>query len=252
MDLNLKDKVAIVTGGSRGLGRAVSLELAAEEALVCVNYASHAGAAESVVEQIQADGGRAIAVQADVSNARQVEALFEQTIRDLGPVDLLVNNAGVWPQSFVADMTEQQWDKTMAVNLKGPFLTCREAVKRWLAADRCGKIVNISSQAAFHGSTTGHAHYASSKAGVVTFTRSLARETASKGIHVNAVAPGLMKTDMIVEAMKANEDKYLSRIPLGRVGEPEEVAHMVVFLCSGKADYITGATMDVNGGMIMR
>lgn len=252
MDLNLKGKVAIVTGGSRGLGRAVCLGLAAEGANVCVNYASHGQAAEAVAEQIRAGRVRAIAIQADVSDAAQVERLFDRTTTELGRVDLLINNAGVWPQSFVADMTEQQWDDTMAVNLRGPFLTCREAVRRWLDDNRKGKIVNISSQAAFHGSTTGHAHYASSKAGVVTFTKSLAREVASKGIHVNAVAPGLMKTDMVTEAMKNNEQKYLSRIPLGRVAEPEEIANMVVFLCSERADYITGATIDVNGGMIMR
>lgn len=253
MDLNLKDKTAIVTGGSRGLGRAICLGLAAEGAKVCVNYSSNVEAAEDVVAQIETThGSRAIAVQANVTDADQVENMFEQASNVLGPVDMLINNAGVWPQSFVADMSEEQWDTTLDINLKGPFLTCRAAVRRWLDGNHKGRIVNISSQAAFYGSTTGHADYASSKAGLITFTKSLAREVAANGIHVNAVSPGLMRTGMAYEAIKDNEQKYIDRIPLGRVAEPEEMAHMVVFLCSERADYITGATIDVNGGMVMR
>jgi 3-oxoacyl-[acyl-carrier protein] reductase len=149
-------------------------------------------------------------------------------------------------------MTEEQWNTTLAVNLTGPFLTCREAVRRWLAAGRRGRIVNVVSQAAFHGSTSGHAHYAASKAGVVTFTVSLAREVAPHGIHVNAVAPGMMSTEMAREALEKDQDRYIERIPLRRIADPAEVAAVVAFLSSEQASYITGATLDVTGGMLMR
>ncbi len=149
-------------------------------------------------------------------------------------------------------MTEKAWDETFAVNLKGAFLTCREAVSRWMKVDRGGRIVNVSSSAAFIGSTTGHAHYAASKAGLVNFTVSLAREVARHGIYVNAVAPGMMRTDMAHDALEQNEAKYLERIPLGRIGDPAEVANLIVFLASDRTSYSTGATMDASGGLLMR
>jgi 3-oxoacyl-[acyl-carrier protein] reductase len=149
-------------------------------------------------------------------------------------------------------MPEEQWDSTIDINMKGPFLTCRWAVQKWLKTGRTGRIVNISSQAAFYGSTTGHAHYAASKAGLVTFTKSLAREVASNGICVNAVSPGFMATEMAQDEFRKNKEQYLKRIPLGRIAEPAEIANMVVFLASDRAGYITGATMDVDGGMLMR
>lgn len=170
----------------------------------------------------------------------------------LGPLDILVNNAGVWPTAFVKDMAEEEWNTTLAVNLTGTFLTCREVVRRWLASGRRGSIVNITSQAAFHGSTTGHAHYAASKAGVVAFTVSLAREVAPQGIRVNAVAPGMMATEMAREALEKGRDDYLKRIPLRRIADAAEVASAVVFLASDRASYMTGATVDVTGGMLMR
>ncbi len=253
MDLHTKDKVALVTGGSRGLGRAICMGLAAEGVKVAVNYHSSTTKAEQVVEEIKAKyKTEAIAVQADVSKPEQVRQMFEQTEETLGPLDILVNNAGTWPTAYVTDMSEEQWDTTVDINMKGPFLTCRRAVQKWLETKKTGRIVNISSQAAFYGSTTGHSHYAASKAGLVTFTKSLAREVATKGICVNAVSPGFMATDMSRDEFRKHKKQYLKRIPLGRIAEPEEVANMVVFLASDRAGYITGATMDVNGGMLMR
>jgi 3-oxoacyl-[acyl-carrier protein] reductase len=260
MDLGLRDKVALVTGGSRGLGRAICLGLAAEGAKVAINFYRDLDRGVDLSEEaaelskaIAARGGAETAVVAgDVSRADDVRAMFDQVETSLGPLDILVNNAGVWPTAFVKDMTDEQWNQTLAVNLTGPFLTCREAVRRWLAEDRRGRIVNVSSQAAFRGSTTGHADYAASKAGLVTFTISLAREVAPRGIYVNAVAPGMMTTEMAREALDKETPQYLQRIPLGRIGDPAEIAGVIVFLASERASYMTGATVDVTGGMLMR
>ncbi|MFH1266643.1 MAG: 3-oxoacyl-ACP reductase family protein [Planctomycetota bacterium] len=256
----MKDKVALVTGGSRGLGRAICLGLAADGARVAINYYRDPGQgidlhdeAADLAKSIQADHGtEALAVPGDVSKSDDVVQMFDRCEAELGPPDVLVNNAGIWPTAFVKDMTEEDWDRTFAVNLKGPFLTCREAVRRWLAAGRAGRIVNVSTQAAFQGATTGHAHYAAAKAGLVNFTVSLAREVAPQGIYVNAVAPGLMRTEMAREALETSEEEYMKRIPLRRVGDPAEIANVVVFLASDRASYTTGATFDATGGMLMR
>ncbi|MCR4413689.1 MAG: 3-oxoacyl-ACP reductase FabG [Thermoguttaceae bacterium] len=260
MDLNLRDKVALVTGGSRGLGRAICLGLAAEGARVAIHYYRDldqgidlvAEAAELAKVLRAGHGVATTAVPGNVAKADDVREMFRQTEAALGPIDILVNNAGIWPTAYVREMTEDQWNATIAVNLTGPFLTCREAVRRWLDAGRKGRIVNITSQAAFHGSTTGHAHYAASKAGLVTFSISLAREVASQGIYVNCVAPGMMTTEMAREALEKGQEEYLKRIPLRRIADPAEVACAVVFLASDRASYITGATIDVTGGMLMR
>lgn len=253
MDLHLQNKTALVTGGSRGLGRAIALGLAQEGAKVAVNYSRHRQQAADLVDRIRREHAvDAIAVQASVTDSADVVRMFGECESQLGPLDVLVNNAGTWPTAYVKDMTELQWDETLAVNLKGPFLAGREAVRRWLAAGRTGRIVNISSQAAFMGSTTGHAHYAAAKAGLVAFTVSLAREVAPHGIYVNAVAPGFMRTDMIQETLSTGEAQLLNRIPLRRIGDPAEVANTVVFLASDRASYTTGATFDASGGMLMR
>jgi 3-oxoacyl-[acyl-carrier protein] reductase len=253
MDLDLRNKVALVTGGARGLGRAVCLGLAQEGARVMVNYRRDPQLAQEVVQQIRtACGVDAACVAGDVSLSADVVRMFDQCQQQLGPLDILVNNAGVWPQAYVKDLTEEAWDRTLAVNLKGAFLTCREAVRRWLAQGRRGRIVNVSSQAAFTGATTGHADYAASKAALVNFTVSLAREVAAQGIFVNAVAPGMMDTEMAQEALEKHRTKYLQRTPLGRIGEPAEIARVIVFFASDAASYTTGATIDVSGGMLMR
>ena len=253
MDLELRNKVALVTGGSRGLGRAVCVGLAAEGARVMVNYRRDEQLARKLADELRTHSGVDAAVVAgDVASSADVVRMFDGCESELGPVDILINNAGVWPTAFVKDLTEEAWDRTLAVNLKGAFLTCREAVRRWLREQRGGRIVNVSSPAAFIGSTTGHADYAASKAGLVNFTVSLAREVAAHGIYVNAVAPGMMYTDMAQEALQANEAQYLQRIPLRRIGDPAEIAQMIVFLASSRASYTTGATVDVSGGMLMR
>jgi 3-oxoacyl-[acyl-carrier protein] reductase len=234
--------------------------LAAEGANVAISYLCDTDAkidlgdeAAELAKVIRAGhGGKALPVGGDVSREADIERLFATTERELGPADILVNNAGIWPTAFVRDMSEAEFMRVLQINLVGSFLTCREAVRRWLAAKRPGKIVNITSQAAFHGATTGHAHYAASKAGLVSFSISLAREVAPHGINVNLVAPGMMWTEMARDALAKNEQKYLERIPLGRVAEASEVADVVVFLASDRAKYMTGATVDVTGGMLMR
>jgi len=251
MQLDLNNKVALVTGGSRGLGRAICCGLAEEGARVAANFVRTDPEAWLAPLRRQF-GVPAIAVRGDVSKADEVRDVFDRTERELGPVDLLINNAGTWPTAFVKDMTDEEWNRTLAVNLTAHFLTCREAARRWLAAKRTGRIVNITSQAAYFGTTTGHAHYAAAKAGLANFTISLARELAPHGIHVNAVAPGFMETDMAAEALRKNRARYLARIPLGRIADAAEVASVVLFLASERASYVTGATFDVNGGMLMR
>ncbi len=253
MNLKIKDKVAIVTGGSRGLGRAICLALAGEGALVTINYYRHKELAEELAQLIRVDHNvEALPLAGDISRADDVRDLFDITEKHLGPVEILVNNAAVWSTACVKDMTERHWNETMDLNLTGPFLTCREAVRRWLDTGRKGRIVNITSQAAFHGSTTGHADYAASKAALVSFTISLAREVAESGIAVNAVSPGFMNTEMVRVAFEKHGKKYLDRIPLGRIADPAEMAAVVTFLASQRASYMTGATMNVSGGMLMR
>ncbi len=260
MDLELRNKVALVTGGSRGLGRAICLALAAEGAKVAIHYFRDQGRnvdmhadALDVAHAIQAACGTpARPVPGDIARPEDIVEIFNLAETTLGPVGVLVNNAGIWPTACVKDITLEQWNQTLQVNLTGAFLTCQEAVRRWLTAGRKGRIVNIVSPAAFQGATTGHAHYAASKAGMVALTVSLAREVAAQGICVNAVAPGLMDTEMARQAIDSNLDHYLKRIPLGRVADPAEVAAAVAFLASPRASYVTGATWDVTGGMLMR
>lgn len=251
MDLGLKDKVALVTGGSRGLGRAICLGLAAEGVKVIVHFGRNRQAAAEVVEKIQGLGTGAVSLQADLTDREAVRTVMPRAIEAFGLLDILVNNAGIWPTAWVKDMEEDQWRRTIDVNLTAPFLLCREMVKHLLQRGVGGKILNITSQAAFRGSTTGHADYAASKAGLVTFSRSLAREVARAGINVNTLAPGIVETDLIRPALEKNRQKYLDRIPLGRIATPEEVAAVAVFLVSEPASYITGATIDVSGVILM-
>ena len=260
MDLKLKDKVALVTGGSRGLGKALCLAFAAEGAKVAVNYYRNAeegidlaGEADAVVEEIGSTHSvEALAVPGDVSCEVDVLEMYRRVEEKFSQVDILVNNAAICPTCPVKDMTVEVWRRTVDVNLTGTFLTSREAVKRMLEAGRTGRIINISSQAAFRGSTTGHAPYDASKGAIVTFTVALAREVSKHGITVNSVAPGMIFTEMTADTIARNREKYLARIPLNRIADPGEIAAVAVFLASDAASYMTGATVDVSGGMLMR
>jgi len=252
MDLHLKNKVALVTGGSHGLGRGVCLGLAAEGVRVAINYRRNRQIALELVEEIhERFQVETAAVEGSVAERRQVAAMFDQVEEQLSAVDILVNNAAVCPTSYVKDTTEEDWDSTIRTNLNGAFYTCQEMVKRLLDLERPGRIINVSSAAAYLGSTSGRAHYDASKGGIISFSISLAREVAQHGIAVNAVAPGLMMTKMTVERFEANRDKYLSTIPLQRFGDIEEIANVIVFLASDRASYMTGTTVNVSGGLLM-
>jgi 3-oxoacyl-[acyl-carrier protein] reductase len=252
MDLHLKGKVALVTGGSRGLGRAIALALAAEGAGVAVNYRESADKARAVADEIAKAGGRAVAVRADIAREAEVVAMFDEIEKALGPVEVLVNNAAYCPVVPTTQITAEEWDRALQVNVTGTFLCSREMIRRLLALGRKGRIVNVSSQAAFRGSESGKSAYDASKGAIVAFTVSLAREMAKKGIAVNAVAPGLMYTEMLAPYVDAAPEKFNSRLPIGRLGRPEEVADVVAFLASDRASFMTGATVDVSGGMLMR
>ena len=253
MDLELHDKVALVTGGTRGLGRAVCASLVAEGARVAVNSRGSQPSASSVVSASQHDApDQVIHVAGDVSREADVVALFDAAERSFGIVDVLVNNAADCPTCPVTDLPLDVWSQTLAVDLTGVFLTCREMVRRLIAAGRPGRIVNVSSSAAFLGSTTGHAPYDASKGGIVSLTYSLAREVAAHHIAVNAVAPGMMRTDMTETTLRVNEAKYVARIPLQRIADVHEIADVIVFLASPRASYMTGAIVNVSGGLLMR
>lgn len=253
MDLHLSDKVSLVTGGAIGLGKTIALRLAAEGARVVVNDYARLQEAKALVEEIRkAHGVDALALRADVSSEAEVQAMFRTILDRFGRLDVLVNNAALCPTCDVKDLSAADWTRTVEVNLTGTFLCSREMVRQLIAAGRPGRIINVSSQAAFRGSTTGHAPYDASKGGVVSLTVSMAREVARYGIAVNAVAPGMMLTEMTAKTLEANREKYLARIPLGRIGNTSEIADVILFLASDRASYMTGATVDVSGGMLMR
>lgn len=246
MNYGLAGKRALVTGAADGCGKAIALLLAQEGVQVILHDLSMKE--EALKANVELCGNGATYLTADLSKEEDVEELFAKA----GSLDILVNNAGVWPTAYVSEMTTAAFNKTMDINLIAPFILCRNFVNQCKAEGKKGKIVNMTSQAAFHGSTSGHAHYAASKAGLVTFTISLAREVAPLGINVNCVAPGMMRTPMNKEALEEREDAYLERIPLRRIADPKEVAAVVVFMCSNQSDYMTGTTLDVTGGMLMR
>ena len=251
MDLQLAGKNAVVTGGAGGIGSAICRQLAEEGANVVVSDLA-LERAESVAEQCRALGVRAQAIRTDLTDPADCAALVDRTAGLLGSADVLVNNAGLWPTNLVTEIPLDEWRRTFEVNLTAVFLACQRFVALNLAQGRRAKILNITSQAAFNGSTTGHAHYAAAKAGVVTFTISLSREVASKGINVNALALGMVATGMNRDVLANNGEYYQKRIQIGRIARPEEVARFAVFLVSGAADYFTGATYDATGGMLSR
>lgn len=242
-------KAAIVTGASRGIGRAVALHLANEGAKVAVNYSGSKEKAEEVVEEIRQAGGEAFSVQANVADAESVKAMIDQTLEQFGSIDFLVNNAGITKDNLLMRMKEDEWDDVLAINLKGVFL-CTKAVTRQMMRQRSGKIVNLASVVGVAGNP-GQANYVAAKAGVIGLTKTTAKELAARNILVNAVAPGFITTDMTDALGDEMKKELLSTIPLGKLGKAEDVAKTVAFLLSDDADYITGQTIHVDGGMVM-
>ncbi|NLE25658.1 MAG: 3-oxoacyl-ACP reductase FabG [Clostridiaceae bacterium] len=253
MDLGLKGRTALITGGSRGLGKAICMYLAQEGANIAINFKNNIEKANLLASEIQDRYGvSAITVQGSIYCEEDVKRIFREVTDKFPGMDILVNNAGICPVTMVKDMTLEEWDSVIQTNLTGTFLTCREMVNSLILRGMPGHIVNIASQAAFNGSRTGKSHYSASKGGVVSFTLSLAKEVAQYGIKVNAVAPGMMYTEMTADTLDKNMERYKKEIPLGRIAEGEEVAKVVAFLASKASSYMTGTTVDVSGGITGR
>lgn len=242
-------EVALVTGASRGIGRAIAMELAAAGCAVAVNYASSAEKAQAVVAAIEATGGSAMAVQADVGDEAAVTEMVERVSDALGPVTVLVNNAGITDDGLMLRMNSGQWDRVIATNLRSVYL-CTKAVLKGMVRAKHGRIINISSVSGVSGNA-GQANYAAAKAGVIGLTKSMAKEVGSRGITVNAVAPGFIATDMTEALGEAATDRAAEQISLGRLGTAEEVASVVGYLASDGASYITGQTIVVDGGLAL-
>ena len=240
----LSGKTALVTGASRGIGKAIALELARQGASVAINFAGNADRAAGVVSEIQSLGGKAIAIQGDVADAKRVTEMVQETIGEFGRLDILVNNAGITRDTLLMRMKESDWDAVINTNLKGVFLGTK-AVTRQMMKQRSGRIINIASVVGLAGNA-GQANYVAAKAGVIGLTKTTALELAPRGITVNAVAPGFIDTDMTKELP---QDELKNLVPMKRFGKPEEVSALVGFLCSDEASYITGEVISINGGL---
>lgn len=249
MQISLNGKVAVVTGASRGIGRAIATTLAAAGAVVVVNYKSNQTAAEEVVRAIVAADGQALAVQADVGVPAEVEHLFKTALDRYGRLDILVNNAGITRDVLLLRMKEEDFDAVLDTNLRGVYL-CTRAALRPMTRARSGRIINITSVIGLMGNA-GQANYAAAKAGIIGFTKAVAREMGARNITVNAVAPGYIETELTGRLSDQIRAAILENIPLGRLGTPQDVANLVCFLASDAAAYITGQTLTVDGGMVM-
>jgi len=246
----LHGQVAIVTGGARGIGKSISLTLAQAGAKVLVNYNHSDSKAQELVNTIIGEGGEAVAIKGDVSSNSTAEELIKQALDNFGKVDILINNAGITRDNLLIRMKEEEWDHVINTNLKGMFLTTKAVLKPMLK-QRSGRIINISSVIGLIGNP-GQTNYGAAKAGVIGFTRSVAKEVAGRNILVNAIAPGYIATDMTNKLPENLKETILSNIPLGRIGTAEEVAQVALFLASPAASYITGQTIVVDGGMVMQ
>lgn len=245
----LTGKVAIVTGASRGIGSEIAKTFAGYGAKVVINYCNSKEKAEQVVEEIKNNGGEAFLYQADVSDFEKTKEFIKSVNTDLGKIDILVNNAGIVRDNFLLKMKEEEFDNVIDINLKSVF-NCMKHASKIMLRQRYGKIINISSVVGINGNA-GQVNYSASKAGIIGMTKSLAKEVASRGITVNAIAPGYIKTDMTDKLPDNIKEKVLSQIPLNRVGETKDIAEMVSFLASDKANYITGQVIKIDGGMTM-
>jgi len=249
MRIDLKDKIALVTGGSRGIGRAIATTLADAGATVVVNYKGNQTAADEVVHAIATADGQATATQADISKPEDVERLFKDVLERYGKLDILVNNAGITRDTLLLRMKEDDFDAVLQTNLRGVYL-CTKAALRPMTKARGGRIINITSVVGLMGNA-GQSNYAAAKAGIIGFTKSAAREMASRNITINAVAPGYIETELTGVLSETMRAAILENIPLGRLGMPQDVANLVCFLASDAAAYITGQTLTVDGGMVM-
>lgn len=245
----LKGKNALVTGASRGIGRAIALELGKQGANVAVNYAGSEAKAEEVVKELEALGVRAIKIQANVADEDAVKSMVKEVIKAFGSLDILVNNAGITRDNLLMRMKVEEFDEVIETNLKGAFI-CTKAVTRQMMKQRSGRIINIASIVGVSGNA-GQANYVAAKAGLIGLTKTTAKELASRNILVNAIAPGFITTDMTDVLTDEQKDAILSTIPLEKLGEPQDIADVVAFLASDKAKYITGQTIHVDGGMVM-
>lgn len=245
----LTNKVALVTGGSRGIGRAIAIALAEKGAKVAINYAGREDAANETVSIIQKNGGEAIAIKANVADYEEVEQMVKRVVETFGSLDILVNNAGITRDNLILRMKESDWDDVINTNLKGVF-NCTKAVTRQMMKQRGGRIINISSVVGVAGNA-GQANYVAAKAGVIGLTKTTAKELASRNITVNAIAPGFIETEMTDALGDDLKQEMLKQIPLGSFGQPEDVANVVLFLASDASRYITGQTIHVDGGMVM-
>lgn len=247
--MDLTGKVALVTGSSRGIGAAAALKLASAGADIIINYATSNKRADNIQKKIKEMGRKAIAIGADVSDFNSAAELVERSLAEMSRIDILVNNAGITRDNLLLRMKEEEWDTVINVNLKG-FFNCTKAVSRYMLKQRSGRIINITSVVGIMGNA-GQANYAASKAGVIGFTKSVARELSPRGITVNAVAPGFIETDMTGDLADKVKNKMLNSIPINRFGTQEDVANLICFLASDEAGYINGQVINVDGGMVM-
>jgi 3-oxoacyl-[acyl-carrier protein] reductase len=247
--LNLKGKTAVVTGGSRGIGKAIAMKLAALGANIVINYNSNSASVDQVIKDIEELGVKAVKIQGDVSSFEDAEKIIKTAVSEFGSLDILVNNAGITRDGLILRMKEEDFDKVIDVNLKGTF-NCTRHASQIMLKQKGGRIINIASVVGIAGNA-GQANYAAAKAGIIGITKSAARELASRGITVNAVAPGYIDTDMTHVLPEKTKEAILGSIPLKKMGKPEDVAEAVAFLASDSASYITGHILNVDGGMVM-